>query len=413
MPDPPSRLSVADLRQDPDLYRILLEHAYRGVRIQMLLRGALAVFVLVTVVAAPPAHERTASYATAAAYAAWTVALGWVSQREGERPVRLVWLALFIDVAVLATLSLLASSSEQSWTADILLNAFFVVPMLATAQLRPGVGTAVTAPALLVYLGASIAARHANAEPWTSVLLRTGVLAALSAGAVLLSWQQRSRVLTIAALAADRTELVGDLADVEVRARRDLAEELHDGALQYVLAARQDLTDARDRGTPGSFERVDEALRESSALLRAKVSQLHPAVLEHSGLLRAVDQLLRDTAERSGARCTLEACGWDETTRTVHDELLYSVARELLTNVAKHAGARTVQVTLARGEGRLVLSVADDGVGVSDGTLDRKVAEGHIGVVSLRVRAEAVGGRLTYRPAHPGTVAEVTVPDRP
>ena len=215
----------------------------------MLLRTALVVFVVVTVVVVPPGRYRIGCYVTAGAYTAWAIGLAWLSQRGGERPVRLIWLALFVDLAVLTVLSLLAGQSEQSWTADILVNGFFVIPMIATAQLRPIVGVAVTAPTVAVYLAASVAARHANDEPWASILLRTGVLAALSVGAVLLCSVQRSRVLTIAGLASDRTALVGRMADVEGQARRGLAEELHDGAVGQVPCRRlepQQLLDHRD-----------------------------------------------------------------------------------------------------------------------------------------------------------------------
>ena len=264
MPDRPRGLDLTDLRRDPRLYDILLEHAYRGIRVQLLLRGALVVFVAVTVIAVPPLHYRVACEITAGLYALWAAAVVWMAQRGGERPVRFIWLALFGDVLVLGVLSLLASASEQSWTTDVLVNGFFLIPMLATTQLRPGVGTAVTAPAVAVYLGSLVAAQHANSEPWASIILRTGVLAALSLGCVLLSQIQRSRVLTIAGLISDRTRLMGDLVNVETRARQDLAEELHDGALQYVLAARQDLEDARRYGDAESFDRIEFALRESS-----------------------------------------------------------------------------------------------------------------------------------------------------
>ncbi|MBV9716587.1 MAG: hypothetical protein JOZ64_14505 [Solirubrobacterales bacterium] len=70
----------------------------------------------------------------------------------------------------------------------MLVNAFFLIPMLASTQLRPGVAAAVTGPAV----AALIAAQNANAEPWASIALRTWALAALSLGCVLLSWIQRS-----------------------------------------------------------------------------------------------------------------------------------------------------------------------------------------------------------------------------
>ncbi len=411
MPDRPRRQDLRDLRHDPRLYNILLEHAYRGIRVQLLLRGALVVFVAVTVIAVPPLHYRIACEVTAGLYAVWAAAVVWMAQRGGERPVRFIWLALFGDVLVLGVLSLLASASEQSWTTDVLVNGFFLIPMLATTQLRPGIGTAVTAPAVAVYLGSLIAAQHANSEPWASIVLRTGVLAALSLGCVLLSQIQRSRVLTIAGLITDRTRLMGDLVNVESRARQELAEELHDGALQYVLAARQDLDDARRHGDAESFDRIEFALRESSALLRSKVSQLHPAVLEKSGLLGALEDLVRITAGRGDLAIDLTTDGWEASDRTSVDHLLYSAARELLTNVTKHARAGHVHVGLERGNGRIRLSVADDGTGVDQDLMERRLADGHIGVVSQRVRVEAAGGTFSLRAGAPGTIAEVQLPD--
>ena len=273
---------------------------------QLLLRLALAAFVVAVMLAVPPEHMRVACGVVAGAYACWTIAITVVALRGGERVVRMIWLALFVDLLVLVVLAVLASRSEQSWTTDVLVNGFFVIPMLATTQLRPGVGAAITAPTVAAYLGSLIAARHANVEPWAAIITSTAVLAAVSLGGVLLSWVQRSRVLTIAGLILDRGRLSTELAEVETTARRTLAEELHDGALQYVLAARQDLEDARVDNEPESYDRIELALRESTTLLRSKVSELHPSVLASAGLLAAL-QDLADTAAARGrltVRCT-------------------------------------------------------------------------------------------------------------
>jgi two-component system, NarL family, sensor kinase len=410
MADPPQRLNLDEVRRDPRLYQVLLDHGQRGVRVQMLLRAALAIFVVATVLVVPPAVHRTGCDIIAGLYAVWVVVLAQLSRSGGERAVRLIWRALFIDALALGVLAVLAGPAQQSWTSDILVNGFFVIPVLASAQLRPGVAAAVTGPAVAIYLASALAAQNANSEPTSSIILRTAVLAALSVGCVLLSAVQRSRVLTIAGLVADRTRLVTELADLETRARADLAEELHDGVLQYVLAARQDLEDARTRGDADSFDRIDFALRESTSLLRAKVSQLHPAVLKQAGLLRALNDLVRATAERSGLSIELAAEGWDESWRTDVDELVYSAAREFLTNVTKHAGAHSVRVALDRQNGNVRLTVADDGSGIVDGVVEQRLAEGHLGVASQRVRVQAAGGRFSLRSAHPGTVAEVELP---
>jgi two-component system, NarL family, sensor kinase len=319
---------------------------------------------------------------------------------------------LAVDLFALVALSILATRSEvQSWTADGLFAGFFLIPLLAATQLRPWVGTIVAGPTVAAYFGAAVAAKAANGEPWASILVRTLVLAGLCAGCVALSWLQRSRVLTIGRLLLDRTVLVDELLEVETRERRTLAEHLHDGALQYVLAARQDLDDARQHGDPTSFARVAEALDMTSTLLRSTVGELHPAVLEQAGLPAALSDLVRTTGERGRFATTLASDGWPSHLRTPLDGLLFFTARELLTNVVKHAGASTVAVTLTWSDGTATLSVVDDGRGIGPDELARRLAEGHIGVSATRVRIDAAGGQLSVGDAAGGgTAATVVVP---
>ena len=215
-----------------------------------------------------------------------------------------------------------------------------------------------------MYLAVSIATRAANAEPWSSVALRTGVLLGISLGCVALSWIQRARVLTIGHLLEDRTDLVGQLMSTEDRERRVLAERLHDGALQYLLGARHDLEDARQRADPEAFARLELALTESSRLLRSTVAELHPAVLEHAGLARALRQLADSAATAGRLAIAVELDGWSDEFRSPVDGLLYAAARELLSNVVKHADATSATVTLSHERGRASLVVADDGRGI-------------------------------------------------
>jgi two-component system, NarL family, sensor kinase len=161
-----------------------------------------------------------------------------------------------------------------------------LVSVIAAAQLNPWICAVVTAPAVLVYLLSSLAIRHVDDEPISSILLRTGLLATVGLGCVLLSRVQRSRVSTIARLLDERTDLLAEMVTIEQREQRDLAETLHDGALQYVLAARQEL-EAVEEGDPDAAERIDHALAETPRLLRATMTQLHPAVVDTAGLLPA------------------------------------------------------------------------------------------------------------------------------
>jgi two-component system NarL family sensor kinase len=397
--------------RSPELRAILVDHAYRGVRVQFGLRGALIAFVAIALIVVPPAHDRTVSYLILAAYAAGAAAVGVWTRRGGEQPVRWMWLVLLGDVVALSAVTIVAGrSAEQSWTADVLLNGFFVLPLLAATQLRPLICVVLVIPSAAAYFAVSAATKTANTEPWGSVLLRTGVLAAIGAASVALSWVQRSRVLMIGDLAAGRAALLNDLVTVQARERAALSEQLHDGALQYVLAARQDLEDARELHDEHAFDRIEQALAQSSTLLRSTVTQLHPAVLAQGGLAAALRGLARDIAERAHADAQVDVDGWPAGS-TPDDELLYGCARELLTNVAKHAAATVVRVSLSR-DGRLArLVIADDGRGIDPEAPARQLADGHVGLASLRARVAAAGGTLDVRPGpQRGTVATIAVP---
>jgi two-component system NarL family sensor kinase len=410
MPEP---VRLSELEESPELLAILVAHAYRGVRVQVFLRLVLLLFMAATLVFEPPADDVVPCTLIIAWYALWTVGVWVWASRGGVDPIRWIWVALVVDTCVLGVLALVAGiSSEQSWTADILGNGLFLIPLLAATQLRPVIAAAVALPATAIYLAVNLVTQHANTEPLSSVLLRTFAIAGLSAACVYLSYVQQSRVLTIAGLATDRSKLLTELVGVEARERTQLAESLHDGALQYVLAARHDLEDARDTGDPTSFDRVEQALAESSALLRSTVTELHPAVLHEAGLERA----LADLVDRQrGSSCSLDATEWthgDRRGTPLADELLYGAGRELLANVAKHARAANVVVTLKSWPGEDVLVVADDGVGVAVDTLGSRLAEGHVGLASLRARITGFGGSLALAANHPsGTMVTVTVPN--
>jgi two-component system NarL family sensor kinase len=93
------------------------------------------------------------------------------------------------------------------------------------------------------------------------------------------------------------------------------------------------------------------------------------------------------------------------------DRLLFSVTRELITNVSKHAHARAVTVTLHDEGGARVVTVRDDGSGFDPSVLGTRLSEGHIGLASQRVRLETSGGTLEVaRAPGGGTLAIARVP---
>ena len=400
-----------------EVAQVALEHARRGVALQVAVRWALVAFVVLTVVLVPPAHDVLTCALIAAGYLLWAAVVAVWTRRDREST-QLAWLALFVDVVVLGVLTLLTGvETPQSWTSDVFIHGLLLIPVLAATQLRPWVCTAVVVPTAVVYLLASTATRVANDEPWSSVLLRTMIVAGVAWGCIGLSRTQRSRVATITELVRTRARLLDELAGIEQRERQLLSEHLHDGALQYVLAARLDLDDARETGDATAFDRVDLALVESSRLLRSTVAELHPAVLQRAGLPSALRDLTRTTATRAGFTAEVTVDDWPDDLRTPADPLLFRSARELLANVARHAHAKQVTVALSREpapEGRRArLEVRDDGVGVPVDAAARALGDGHIGLTSHAVRLDAAGGRLSLAPRSPsGTLAVVELPLR-
>ena len=93
--------------------------------------------------------------------------------------------------------------------------------------------------------------------------------------------------------------------------------------------------------------------------------------------------------------------------------MLYSVAREALTNVIKHARAHHIWIELEHHEELAALRISDDGVGISEATIARKAEEGHIGMASIRAKVLASGGQFDVRSTSPGTEVTVSIPLRP
>jgi len=88
------------------------------------------------------------------------------------------------------------------------------------------------------------------------------------------------------------------------------------------------------------------------------------------------------------------------------------VARELLTNVSRHANAHRVALDLFDEGDDVTLNVRDDGVGMDPAVLSLRLSEGHIGLASHRARIETLGGTVEFRPVTHGTWVAVRLPIR-
>jgi two-component system, NarL family, sensor kinase len=321
-------------------------------------------------------------------------------------------LVLGSDVAVVSVLSVLTGIiSPENWTSDVLRYGLFLIPLIAAAQLDPSISGAMAIPTVSAFFAAAWITKSENQEPWASILLTTTVLTGLAAGSVALSRIQRSKVEMIGHLALQRTELLEELLGLEKRERQTLSERLHDGALQYVLVARQDMEDVRS-GSIVAVDRVESSLIECSQLLRDVVRELHPEVLARAGLKSAVATLADSITARTELAVQLDSHTWPDVLRTDGDHVLYSAAREILTNAIKHAHAHNIHIELASGAGLALLRIGDDGVGITEASFARSVEKGHIGLASIRAKVLASGGRFDVRATSPGTEITISIPLR-
>jgi two-component system NarL family sensor kinase len=396
--------------------RLLARYARRAILLQVVLRGVLVAFVVMTLVVVPPVADGDISAAVAAGYGLLAATSSVWLLRFGRSARRFGWLVLYVDLAALTALTLVSTASDVNWTSNVMAQGLFLLPVLAATQLRPTVCAGVGVPTVVLSVVVAVITAPANGEPGASIAMRTVPLAALVVAAVGLSWIQRYRTAGIVDLARQRALLLAEVGEVERRERERLAEQLHDGALQYVLAARGDLQDLLEDGDTTSAGRLEEALTRSATLLRGTVSALHPAVLEQAGLTAALPALLTSAAERGRLAVELDTAQWPPHRRTAVDDLLHSTARELIGNAVKHARASRLAVGLALRDGIAVLTVTDDGVGMDATVRRQRLAQGHIGFDARRVRLEAAGGTLTVGTPPGGgctVTATVPVPDGP
>jgi signal transduction histidine kinase len=144
------------------------------------------------------------------------------------------------------------------------------------------------------------------------------------------------------------------------------------------------------------------------ATVRRVSAELRPGILDALGLPAAVDWLVRDFERRSEIRCSLliepEEIEAEQNLATD----VFRVLQEALTNVARHARASSLQVTLRQNEGMLELEVADDGIGISEEEISRPDS---LGLLGIRERLLVHGGAITVRrlPGK-GTCLSVAIP---
>ncbi len=208
----------------------------------------------------------------------------------------------------------------------------------------------------------------------------------------------------------DRRRLFADLSNAQEQARAQIAVDIHDDPLQKVTAVglrlgtlRQRLSDAE---LDGEVERLESLISAAMASLRGLLFEMYPMQLERHGL----GQVLRDLlAQIEGVDALVE----DELSERLAPEIeaiCYRIAQEAVSNVRAHSGAAEVTIRLRRHADGILCTVKDDGVGFEPGAVVH--SPGHLGLESMRERAELAGGWFTVDASSgKGTSVEFWIPE--
>jgi two-component system sensor histidine kinase UhpB len=180
-------------------------------------------------------------------------------------------------------------------------------------------------------------------------------------------------------------------------------------ALNINLGILKGLVSSHDGAEAGSRLADSAALVKSTVrAIENVVSELRPPMLEDFGLMAALQWYATEFSLRTGL--TVSVGGKEPRTRIPADiEIaLYRIVQEALNNVAKHAHATTVAIALRRSGSEYEMSVTDDGVGFRTAGLGVQSSRPGLGMVTMRERAQAVGGRFEVMPL-PGNGTRLTV----
>lgn len=207
-----------------------------------------------------------------------------------------------------------------------------------------------------------------------------------------------------AAVAVDISERVARdtvrrVIEAQELERRRLARELHDETGQALTSLLLGLKAIRSAPDEAAAERAETELRDLvvRALrdVRALAVELRPSALDDFGLVPALERLAATLRERSGLAVAIEAGLPDERLPPELETALYRLVQEALTNVVKHADAKSVSIIVSRRDGGVSAVVEDDGRGFSEAD----VRADALGIVGMRERLALLGGTLTVESA--------------
>ncbi len=210
-------------------------------------------------------------------------------------------------------------------------------------------------------------------------------------------------------------DLASHLQSVREQERTQIAREIHDELGQALTALKMDVhwVGQRMDAEPALLGKTQSMLRmiDTTVLAVRRISsELRPKLLDDLGLSAAIEWQAREFEQRAGIDCDVRSEPDDIVLDAPRSTALFRIFQETLTNVARHAGARRVDVLLRKELDGVELVVSDDGVGI---TPEQSSNPRSLGIVGMRERVYSLGGVLEITgQAGLGTTVRVALPER-
>jgi len=207
------------------------------------------------------------------------------------------------------------------------------------------------------------------------------------------------------------------LQNVREEEKRKLARDLHDELGSLLISAKMDAAWVKSRlgggdsgALSGRLEGVLGMLDEAVHLKRRIIEDLRPSLLDTVGLVATLEWQVGEACQRAGIAWGVTASGLDEELPDDISIALFRIVQEAVTNALRHARPRRVGIDIVRVEREVVLTVKDDGIGISESVQRKGISHG---IAGMRQRVRALHGKFSIRRLREaGTVIEVRIPLR-
>lgn len=216
------------------------------------------------------------------------------------------------------------------------------------------------------------------------------------------SEQHYARLLEQSRQMQDQLRLLSrQLLSAQEEERRKISRELHDVIAQTLTGINVELSGLKNKaststkGLERSIARTQRMVVQSVDIVHRFARELRPTVLDDLGLVPALHTFMKNFHAETGIQVSLSAFAGLKQVNSDIRTVMYRIAQEALTNVARHAQAARAEVKIEKADGAICLTIKDNGRGFQEDCVLRTKRGKRLGLLGMRERSEMVGGTFT------------------